>query len=136
MALMSLYIGSETHLSCNIFNKKFLPKHYTASRQDRTDGKGGIIIIYKESLIVKVITWKAGEIVSIKIKTFEKPILITACYRTMYNSKEQNQELIDSLRKIIVKHKNISVWVGGDFNLPDIDWHSSEITVHQVCKRT
>ncbi|XP_066921312.1 uncharacterized protein [Clytia hemisphaerica] len=38
---------------------EFLPEHYTASRQDRADGKGGVIIIYKVSLLVEEIKQKS-----------------------------------------------------------------------------
>ena len=126
---IDIMLGSESHLSCNIFNSEFLPKHYTASRQDRADGKGGVIIIYKVSLLVEEIKQKSGEIISIKVKTFEKPILLTACYRSTESTKEQDQQLIDSLEQIISKHKNIPVWVGGDFNLPDINWDSKLLVI-------
>jgi len=47
-----------------------------ATRNDRKDGYGGIIIVYKDSLLVEEPPFDQGEIISIKIETFEKPFLL------------------------------------------------------------
>ena len=46
---IDILIGSESHLSPNISNSEFLPDDYTAVRDDRKDGYGGVIIVYKKN---------------------------------------------------------------------------------------
>ena len=132
---IDILLGSETHLSNNIMNSEILPPNYTAVRKDRNDGYGGVIIIYKTDLLVEEIHHQKGELVSIRIETHEKPIILTACYRSPNNSSQANHELIEGLRQIYQKHKNIPIWFGGDFNLPDIDWSSKNIIGHQYSKK-
>jgi len=68
---IDILIGSETHLSCNISNSEIIPPNYSAARKDRSDGYGGVILIYKESLIVEEIHHKNTEMISIKLETHD-----------------------------------------------------------------
>ena len=52
---------------------EIVPDKYTAARKDRPDGKGGVIIIYKEELIIDEIKHETAEIVSLKVQTLDKP---------------------------------------------------------------
>eukprot|EP00111_Clytia_hemisphaerica_P014535 TCONS_00042788-protein len=45
---IDVVIGSESHLKERTKNSEFLPPHYLAERRDREDGKGGVIIIYRD----------------------------------------------------------------------------------------
>ena len=48
-----------------------------ATRNDRKDGYGGVIIIYKDTLLVEELpTNNEAEIVSIKVASFEKPVIL------------------------------------------------------------
>ena len=76
--------GSESHLKEKNLTSKIVPDKYTAARKDRPDGKGGMIIIYKEELIIDEIKHETAEIVSLKVQTFYKPMIICACYIPLY----------------------------------------------------
>ena len=133
---IDILIGSESHLSCNIKNSEFLPEHYLASRKDRNkDGKGGVIIIYKDTLLVEELPTEQAEIVSIKVESFEKPVLFTACYRPPKCTDEYNTKLIKGITNITKKYKLNPHWICGDFNLPDICWESNTIIGHQYPKK-
>ena len=135
---IDILIGSESHLSCNIKNSEFLPdhSHYLASRKDRNkDGKGGVIIIYKDTLLVEELPTEQAEIVSIKVESFEKPVIFTACYRPPKCTDEYNTELIKGITNIVKKYKLNPHWICGDFNLPDICWESNTIIGHQYPKK-
>ena len=132
---IDILLGSETHLSENIKNSEMLPPNYTASRKDRNDGYGGVVIIYKNDLQIEEIQHKKGELVSIRVVTYEKPIILTACYRSPSNSNEANCELIEGINQMYLKHKNNPMWFGGDFNLPDIDWSTKNIAGHQYTRK-
>ena len=45
---IDVVIGSESHLKTKTKNSEFLPPGYLANRRDREDGKGGVIIIYRD----------------------------------------------------------------------------------------
>jgi len=133
---IDILIGTESHLSCNINDSEFLPEHYLASRKDRTDGFGGVIIIYKDTLLIQELSSTGkSEIISIKVESFEKPVIITACYRPPNCKDEYNTKLIKCMSNILSKHKQNPHWICGDFNLPDIDWETNTITGTQYPKK-
>ena len=79
---IDIVIGSETHLDRHIHDGEILPQTYVCYRKDRDDGWGGVIIIAKKSLITEeVYRSKSSEMIAIKIETFQKPVIIAACYR-------------------------------------------------------
>ncbi|XP_066934925.1 uncharacterized protein, partial [Clytia hemisphaerica] len=108
-------------------NSEYLPSTYTATREDRDDGYGGVIIIRKKELKIEEIRVQSSDIVAIKVITYEKPVLVCACYRSPSNKKEDNKVIINKLNDLLKKHKNNPIWLAGDFNLPDIDWNSNSI---------
>jgi len=128
---IDILIGSETHLSCNIQTSEILPSNYTASRKDRNDGHGGVIIIYKKQFIVEEIKHPNAEIITVKLETHEKPVIISSCYRSPNNSQADNALLTNEIQKTCNKYKNYPIWIAGDFNLPDIEWGNKSITGHQ-----
>jgi hypothetical protein len=128
---IDILIGSETHLSCNISNAEIIPPNYCAARKDRKDGYGGVVIIYKDTFIVEEIHHKNTEMISIKLETHEKPVIVSSCYRPPNCSNEVNTQLTNETSNHCRKWKNHPIWIGGDFNLPDIDWESKSITSHK-----
>ncbi|XP_066931249.1 uncharacterized protein [Clytia hemisphaerica] len=132
---IDVLIGSETHLSCNISNSQFLPKHYLAIRKDRIDGKGGVIFIHRDDLLVQELPQQKSELVSIKIESYEKPVILTACYRPPSSDASYNTQLIKDISNTVKKFKLSSHWICGDFNLPDIDWESNTIVRSQYTKQ-
>ena len=104
---IDIIIGSETHLSYNISNAEILPPEYTAARKDRDDGYGGVIIIYKRSLIVEEIHHhKSTEIVSIKLKN--NPTIISSCYRPPNCSLQTNESLTKEINALCKNSKTIA----------------------------
>jgi len=131
---IDVMIGSETHLTKNTSNQEIIPSNYSATRQDRTDGYGGIIIIYKNDIMIEEIRFEKCELVAIKIATYEKPIVICACYRPPKCQESVNTELIRNLSKLCKKYKQNPIWLAGDFNLPDIDWSNNTVAGTQYSK--
>eukprot|EP00111_Clytia_hemisphaerica_P010869 TCONS_00031794-protein len=98
---IDVLIGSETHLSCNISNSQFLPKHYLAIRKDRIDGKGGVIFIHRDNLLVQELPQQKSELVSIKIESYEKPVILTVCYRHPSSDASYNTQLIKDISNTV-----------------------------------
>ena len=42
--------------------------------------------------------------------------------------------LCDDIGKIIEKYKSSTIWIGGDANLPDIDWKNDTVSANQCPK--
>ena len=120
---IDIALGSETHLSPSINNSEFLPDTYTAYRYDRNDGYGGAIIIAKKSLITEELKNENNcEMVAVKVQSFSKPVVLISCYRAP--KKVPSDPLFNEIARITLKYKQNPVWIGGDFNLPDIDWQT------------
>lgn len=112
---IDILIGSETHLECNIGDSEVIPTAYQLFRWDRKDGYGGVIILAK------------SEIISIKIETFQKPVIVSACYRPPGSTAATNENLIKNIDSICKKYSSTPIWIGGDFNLPDIQLDNAVI---------
>jgi hypothetical protein len=129
-------IGTETHLDPSIGNSEFLPPGYSAFRRDRGDGWGGVIIIVKSSLIAdQIYSSKDTECIAVKIESFQKPVVICAVYRPPRNDQQYLDLLACDLSTVMQKHKTSPHWIGGDLNLPDINWGTNEISGHQYSKK-
>ena len=75
-----------------------------------------------------------SEIVKVKITTQRQPIIIAACYRPPKNSISELKQLTTELQDLLLQYINSPFWLGGDFNLPEIDWFLKGIVKHQDCK--
>lgn len=132
-----IVIASETWLNSSVKNSEiFQPDIYEVSRKDRPDGYGGVLIAAKKNLNSQEISVKlAGEQVWVKISRKRKsPILIGSLYRPPKSDLEYIQQIRQGAESIIKRNKNAILWIGGDLNLPDIDWNSLLIQNHQYTK--
>ncbi|XP_066911983.1 uncharacterized protein [Clytia hemisphaerica] len=77
--------------------------------------------------MIEEIHIQSSDIVAIKITTFEKPVILCACYRSPSNKKNENKQILSKLNQLLSRYKNIPIWLAGDFNLPDIDWTTNSI---------
>ena len=137
-----MLIGTESHLSPNIVNSEILSENCTAACSDCNDGYGGVIVMYKKHLMFEEnhLKFAGGNILSVKIEMFKKPVIICACYRSPYNDNASNDSLISdslisNLLAICKKCKNAPIWIGIAFNLSDVDLLSNNIIGHLYPKK-
>ena len=52
----------------------------------------------------------------------------------MYNTDIQNDQLTSEIKQTCKKYKNNPIWIGGEFNLPDIDWSNNSFVSYQYAK--
>ncbi|XP_072041206.1 uncharacterized protein [Amphiura filiformis] len=125
-----IIIGTETWLNDSVCNSSFLPSGYTAVRKDRPINPrtgvahGGVMIAFKDNLVAShrcdldtesEIVWLQVDLVG------SKPLVIGPFYRPQTTGAAYLDKLRESINKLdIQKHRNI--WIGGDFNLSDINW--------------
>ena len=129
-------IGTETHLDSSYYSGELLPDSFTVFRKDRCFGKnkkrGGVLIALKNDIIGThrldldtncEIAW-----VTIRIRG-AKDVTIGVFYRghTYGSTTEYMDELRESLSRIKRSNKG-QIWLGGDFNMPDINWETNRFT--------
>ena len=120
-----IIIGTEAWLNPSIMNNEiFPPDVYEVERRDRPDGYGGVLVAVKKNLNSKKITASIdSEQVWVKITRKRKsPIIIGSVYRAPKTDLDHFLKLKADTQSIITDHKNAIIWMGGDPNLPDIDW--------------
>ena len=122
---------TETWLHSEISNSEIQIPGYTIFRQDRVDtvrGRGGGVLLYvRDSLNCVDVTDKFSSGFSNCLwcdlsfgDNMGSPLLIGIIYRSPNSCADINQGLLDSFRKVSSKR----AVVFGDFNFPDIDWHT------------
>lgn len=116
---------TETWLKPDIGNSECIPDNYTAYRKDRLGRTGGgVLIAVRNDIITTHLEYLDvdAELIWISLQMVNsKPIHICCFYRPPNQGITPIQRLRESLSKIDWK-KNPHVWVGGDFNVPDINW--------------
>ena len=122
-------VGTESWLTESIATREIFPSHYNVFRRDRLTNNlrgGGVFIAVKDTLIASLENNLQTNCESIWISIHVQglsPVFIGAFYRPPSSDNEYINELDLSLSKI---PQNASVWLLGDFNLPDINWDSVE----------
>ena len=132
-------IGTETWLYDKILNQELMLDNYIIYRRDRDlDPKflnkninyGGVMVCVKKNLISTPL-FKAldNESIYIKIKFKGSPhLIVAAVYRPpSYNDQDFARKTCRDINNIVNKNKNSTIWIAGDFNLPDINW--TDLTV-------
>ena len=132
---------TETWLHQNIKNNEFLPDHHEAHRRDRPgDPHGGVLLAIKKDLNSQDVNWSTDancdipdtEMVFAKISNKKiGNILIGCCYRPPSSDINYANSMSSSIRSLLNKCPTATAWIGGDFNLPDIQWKENQITSHQ-----
>jgi hypothetical protein len=131
-----IVVVSETWLNNNIHNSEVLPTHYEVYRKDRKDGYGGVLIAVNNTLISQDLEIKSDcEIVGTRIKYSKNTSLIViSVYRPPNNDETYAHAFANTIIDICNKYTKDTIWVGGDMNLPDIDWEENTITGNQYKK--
>ncbi|XP_066931888.1 uncharacterized protein [Clytia hemisphaerica] len=132
---VDIVIGSETHLDSSIKDSEFIPPTYKCYRRDRDDAKGGVIIIAKKDLVIEEVKKsKKCEFIAIKVQTHQRPVIIAACYRPPKSKIGETTFICEEIKSLNSSFKNCPLWIGGDTNLPDIDWVNNAIIDHNYKK--
>ena len=126
-------IASETWLQPGITERETLPpNHRFVARKDRLkDAHGGVAIIARSDMDgVEIDVQTSAEFVaaSFPCTSLKKPIMIGSLYRPPYSYVSYTDQLCQATKDLSIRHKESTIWTGGDANLPDIDWRSSSIT--------
>ncbi|XP_072014761.1 uncharacterized protein [Amphiura filiformis] len=125
-----IILGSETWLNNTVEDKEIIPDNYTVFRKDREDSHGGVVIAIRNDMVCAhrpdlntncEIVWAQVQLVG------SKTLTIGSFYRPPdKNDVKYLQELHESISKIKNPNSGI-IWLGGDFNLGNIDWPTQSV---------
>ncbi|CAC5398880.1 unnamed protein product [Mytilus coruscus] len=125
--------GTETWLDPNIKSSEIIPDyfHYDTEHRDRPkDPHGGVMIAAKQTLrLGNIIKSTDIELLTGTINLEgKKKILIGAFYRPHDKTDDTYlNKMKDEINNIRAKHQKDIFLIGGDFNLPDINWAEQTI---------
>jgi hypothetical protein len=125
-----IIIGTESHLSPEYPTSEVFNQNYTTFRKDRKEGGGGVFIMTKSDITVTSIPESDTQCEILWCKVMApgaKTQLIGAFYKPPDATDEALLELDRSLQYLKSKYPNANIYLGGDFNLGDIDWQEQSV---------
>ena len=135
-------LASTTWLQPGITEREILPPEFRfVDRKDRLKyAHGGFAIIARSNVDgVEIDIQTSTEFVDPDIYgicrrliPFE-PLINGSLYRPPNNETEYTEELCQAITDLSTDHSQSTIWIGGDANLPDIDWSNSSITGNNYC---
>ena len=131
-----IILAIQTRLYPAMTEREILPDNYRfVARKDRkSDSHGGVAIIVKaefDAVEIELITKTEFVAASYVYKNLKKqPMIVGSVYKPTDNNFEYTEDLRKALSYVSCTYKNSTIWIGGDFNLPDIDWETNSIVSH------
>ena len=92
------------------------------------DGYEGVFLALDCCFICSEVLLNTCEIVACKIEVSSAPLIICAVYRPPNNDDVYLNEVCRVLLEIILNNPKSSIWIAGDFNLPNIDWDNLSVS--------
>ena len=126
-------VACETWLRPDILSSEVMPPGYNPPlRRDRSDNHGGVLLATRIGIVASEIPIHSDcEILATKIETVKgNPLIIVSVYRPTNNDLQYAERICKALYDIATKYPSATLWVCGDFNLPDIDWKSDCVVNH------
>ena len=126
-----IFLAVESKLDNSIYDAEFLPQPYRdfpPARKDRKRGGGGVFIAVREGIVAEHLTEFDSncEISWVKVQLQNNNYMIIGVYYRPPNATiDSLYELYNSISKIKEKYPRAKIFLGGDFNLPGIDWESN-----------
>ena len=136
-----IILSCESKLDNSVKSSEFVPNNYIADiRRDRTYFGGGVVIIHKADLVIQeteIVVPKPDqsnypgdfhdEIVWAKLTIKNScPVYIASYYRSSSNYNADSLSLLNEsleyLNTNVIKNSRATIIIGGDFNVPDVDW--------------
>ena len=132
-------IGTETWLTKDMSSSEYIPGEFEVFRRDREDDPhGGVLVATRRTMVSSVaLVGKSSVFLSVKVKlNHGKSVIIAVAYRPPNRTDDDYTEaLIKDISSARDQNKSSYFLLGGDFNLPGIDWGSGRVTGRQVPKR-
>ena len=73
-------------------------------------------------------TTDSCELVAVKVTCKHNSVTVASLYRPTNNDSDYTVQLINAKESLVKRHPNEVIWIGGDANLPDINWSSNVVS--------
>ena len=126
-----IIFGCKTWLSSSVNTAEFIPTNYNILRKDRLDGYGGVLLAFQNALNITecpLVNMYNCEVIAATLTYGEQKIIICSTYRPPTTDSTYLQNLILIFKDLIHANPATPIWIGGDLNLPNIDWSTNSIT--------
>ena len=120
-------LGTESWLKPDTLSCEIFPEGYNVYRKDRdmvqkSNGGGVFILIRKEYASCEININTNCKLLFVELKLADqKNVKIRCLYRPLWTDDKYLEDLEKVLQEIDPQH-DCNIWLGGDFNLPHIDW--------------
>jgi hypothetical protein len=129
-----IIIASETWLKPEIKEWSTAWQFPLLARKDWPgSAHGGTAIIARsniDAVDVDINTTTEFEAAAFSCKNLKKTLTIGSLYRPTNNNFEYTDDLCKAISNLYSSFKDHIIWIGGDANLPDIDWQNDSIQGH------
>ena len=127
-----IVIATESWLRPDILNPEIFPSNYNVYRKDRPDTGGGVFILVSNKLISSSLDdyASAHEAIWVEIKEQKGPSITVGAF---YRPPKDNLESLESFGSVInnvTRSTSGTLIIGGDFNLPGVDWTNNTCKPH------
>ncbi len=126
-----IILGTETKLDSDFNTAELSLPNYRVFRKDRNKKGGGVLIAVRDNLTSCELDIQTScELLWVKIQDAKRKFKssIFGCFYNPPPSKDSNVEAFtDSVREVKSQHPNSNVYIGGDFNLRDIEWNNTTV---------
>ena len=133
-----IIIGTETWLTPDIKNSELNLDDFDIHRRDRPTRGGGVLIAVRKNLCGELIPTSSDvESIFCKIRRKgKKPLIVGSVYRAPNLDFDSSKRMVSEIYYLADKNKSALFWLGGDFNLPDVNWADLDIIGNQNSKST
>ena len=95
----------------------------------KKDGYGGVLIAIKRNIIYELVpTYDTCELIAVKDTCKHNSVSAVSMYRPTNNDIEYATQLATAMEKLLKKHTKDVIWIGGNSNVPDMDWSTNTIS--------
>ena len=125
-----IIFGCETWLTPDISTAEFLPTEYSVFRRDRPDGYGGVLLAFQNTLNATEYSLSNTyncEVIAATLTHGNEKIIVCSIYRPPLSDATYLQNLISILKDMSCANPTVPIWIGGDLNLPNIDWSTTSV---------
>lgn len=122
---IDVVIGTESKLCDEVHSSEVFPPNYRIFRKDRVSGAGGVFIAVKENIPCHERTdlrVNETELIWCQLSLKCQTMLVGAFYRRPDQDFESLINLGSSLATARAESTSACIVLGGDFNVPGIDW--------------
>ena len=132
-------LGTESWLKADILSSEVFPDGYAVYRKDcvhdkkdkkdkkKESGGGVFVLVRKEFTSHELKISTTCELIFVNLKMADQQDLKIGClYRPPWAEEDYMEAFGDAMMQVD-PHRKGNIWIGGDFNLPHIDWEHQKI---------